>query len=85
MSTSNDASVLTRQARTKEMPEQRFRRVATRRTRLILKYLRLLGNTANQGYKHTQAEVEAIFTTLKKAVGETEAKFSQLREERFNL
>jgi len=85
MSTSNDASVLTGQARTREMPEQRFRRVATRRTRLILRYLRLLGNTANQGYKHTQAEVDTIFITLKKAVAETEAKFSELREERFNL
>lgn len=85
MSTSNDASVVTGQARAKEMPEQRFRRVATRRTRLILKYLRLLGNTANQGYRHTQAEVDAIFTALNKAVAETEAKFSELREERFNL
>lgn len=85
MSTSSEEGVLVRQAGTKETPEQRFRRVATRRTRQILKYLRLLGNTANQRYEHTQAEVDGIFSALKKAVVETEAKFSKLHEESFNL
>jgi hypothetical protein len=85
MSTSNEGTVVVKRAPTKEAPEQRFRRVATGRTRQILKYLRLLGNTANQGYKHTQGEAEAIFTTLKKALTETEAKFSELHEQSFRL
>ena len=85
MNTSNEGSVLIKQPRTQETPEQRFRRVATRRTRLILKYLRLLGNTASQNYRHTQGEVDAIFTALKKAVAETEAKFSELDDQGFEL
>lgn len=85
MSTSNEGDLLIHSTRRKEPPEQRFRRVATRRTRQVLRYLRLLANTANQGYAYTQTEVEAIFSTLKKAIAETEAKFSELHEQSFNL
>jgi hypothetical protein len=85
MNTSSEGNVLIERAAAKETPEERFRRVATRRTRQILKYLRLLGNTANHGYRHTQGEVDVIFATVKKAVAETEAKFSKLHEQSFNL
>lgn len=85
MSTSSEASIPMLQQERKESPEERFRRVATRRTRQALKYLRLLGNTGNQGYKHTQGEVDAIFGALRKALAETEAKFSSVKEQNFTL
>jgi hypothetical protein len=84
MTTSGDGSVSIKQE-AKETPEQRFRRVATRRTRQTLRCLRLLANTSNQAYKYTQAEADAIFTTLRKALAETEAKFSEVHEETFSL
>jgi hypothetical protein len=85
MSTSSEDNIVIGSAAAKETPGQRFRRVATRRTRQILKHLRLLGNTANQNYKHTQEEVDAIFAALRKALADTEAKFSTLHEEGFEL
>lgn len=74
------------ESKVRETPEQRFRRVATRRTRVILRFLRLLGNTANkQAYKFSDRDVEAIFSALAKALDETRAKFVSVDEEEFVL
>ena len=85
MGTSSETSISVSQKEGREKPEERFRRVATRRTKQVLKYLRLLGNTANVGYKHTEGEADAIFSALRKALAETEGKFANVEEENFTL
>ena len=51
----------------KETNEQRFKRIAERRTKVILEYLRLLGNCANTGsYNYNEEEVETIFSAIEK-------------------
>lgn len=69
----------------RETPDARFRRVATRRTRLILKYLRLLGNTSGQGYRHTKQETDAIFTAIRNGLAQAEGKFSPAEDHEFSL
>ncbi len=82
----NDDSVaVSQQPKVGETPEQKFRRIATRRTRAILKYLRLLGNTAKPHYKFSTHEVDAIFSALKKALADTEARFLIVDEDSFRL
>lgn len=81
-----NVELVQQEAKIRETSEQRFRRVATRRTRLILRYLRLLGNTANrQAYKSSEAEIEAIFSAIEKAVADTKSKFLHVDEEEFAL
>lgn len=80
------AETVQQEMKTRETSEQRFRRVATRRTRLILRYLRLLGNTSNaQAYRSSETEVEAIFSAIEKAVADTKSKFLRVDEEEFAL
>lgn len=84
--TTNENILVSRPLKLKETPEQKFRRIATRRARAILKYLRLLGNTANLNtYKFSKHEVDTIFAALKKALAETEAKFLTVHEDNFEL
>jgi len=53
-----------------ETKEQKFKRIATTRTRRILEDLRLLGNCANRGaYAYTKEDVNKIFAAI-----ESEAK-----------
>ncbi|MGH9739498.1 MAG: hypothetical protein ACRD4X_13080 [Candidatus Acidiferrales bacterium] len=85
MNTSSDSLGTNSEGRIKETPEERFRRVATRRTRLILRFLRLLGNTSGTGYRHTEADVEVIFSAIRQGLAQAEGKFSKMQEHEFSL
>lgn len=81
-----NAETVQQETKTRETPEQRFRRVATRRVRILLRFFRLLGNTANgQAYEYCEQDVEAIFSALEKALADTKAKFLRVDEEEFAL
>ena len=67
--------------------EERFRRIATKRTNNILEQLRLLGNCSNKcNYEYTNEEVKKIFNAIECELRETKMKFySKLNKEKFNL
>lgn len=69
----------------KESREERFKRIATRRTKQIMRQLRLLGNTAGPNYKRSSHDVETIFAAIRKAVADTEARFSRASDTEFSL
>ena len=64
----------------------RFKRVAERRTRGILRNLRILGNCGNKGnYSYTPDQVRKIFSEVEQAVKEARSKFHLPRDKEFKL
>lgn len=56
---------------------ERFKELAPKRTRMILKNLEVLGNCSNRGgYEYSEADILKIFGAIKKKIAEVEAKFS---------
>lgn len=72
---------------TRETPEERFRRVAERRTNAVLRNLRLLGNCANRRvYRYSEDEVKSIFSAIDKQLRDCRASFqSGSKDTRFRL
>lgn len=68
-----------------ETKSQRFKRIATNRTRRILNDFRLLGNCANtRNYEYTDKEVTIIFSAIDKELRRIKSLFSK-KEENFSL
>lgn len=66
-----------------EDKNERFRRLAEKRTNKIIDTLKLLGNCANRGnYTYTAEEVARIFAAIEKNVADTKKKFAEVPEER---
>ena len=66
----------------KETAEERFKRLATKRTNVILNDLRVLGNLSNKvNYSYSEEDVEKIFTAIYEMIRDLEEKFS-VKEER---
>lgn len=56
---------------------ERFKELAPKRTRGILKALEILGNCSNKsGYEYTDQDILKIFGAIDKKVAETKARFS---------
>ena len=69
-----------------ETSEERFKRLATKRTNEILKRLDTLGNCANrQVYNYTQKEVDKIFKAIENKIKEVRARFHFPGRENFKL
>ena len=69
-----------------ETREERFRRLATKRTNSILDDLRKLGNLSNRiNYKYSEEDVERIFTAIYEAVADVESQFSKQDKQDFQL
>lgn len=59
-----------------EIPRERFRRLASLRTNIILKRLKVLGNCSNrQAYEYYEDDIEKIFSEIDRKVKEIKAKF----------
>jgi len=59
-----------------ENRSQRFKRIASKRTDLVLHYLHLLGNCSNKSaYDYTDEEVKKIFNAIDEQVRITKARF----------
>lgn len=70
----------------KETRNERFKRVATKRTNDTLNKIRILGNCANKsGYNYSEEEVNKIFNTLDKALKGARAKFHFSKNKEFKL
>ncbi len=70
----------------KESKSDRFKRVAERRTKGVLRGLRILGNCGNKGnYSYTSDQVRKIFYEVEQAVREAKGKFHLPRDREFKL
>jgi len=62
-----------------ETKEQRFQRLATKRTQAALQKIRLLGNLTSSSYGYTSEQAAKIIGALRAAVDTVEAKFNRVR------
>lgn len=62
-----------------ETKEQRFQRLATKRTQATLQKIRLLGNLTSSSYGYTPEQAAKIIAALRAAVDAVEAKFNRVR------
>jgi len=69
-----------------ETRNERFKRIATKRTNEILEKIRILGNCSNRSsYEYTEEEVNKIFSEVERLLRLTKAKFLAEKRERFRL
>ena len=69
-----------------ESRNDRFKRVAAKRTNDILEKIRILGNCSNKSsYDYTEEEVNKIFSEIDKKLKLTKGKFLAGKRERFRL
>jgi CHASE1-domain containing sensor protein len=69
-----------------ETSRDRFRRLATLRTNLVLKRLKILGNCSNRHvYEYNEKDIDKIFTEIEKKVKEVKAKFYYPKHKEFRL
>ena len=64
----------------------RFKKLATSRTNLVLKSLKVLGNCANKSaYDYSEEEIQKIFKEIEKEVKNVKGKFHYKRSKKFKL
>lgn len=70
----------------KESKDERFRRIAEKRTNDILRKLRLLGNCANKSiYGYDVKDAEKIFNAIEEQLEMVKNKFKSGKNEKFKL
>ena len=65
-----------------ETKEQRFQRLATKRTQAALQKVRLLGNLTSSSYGYSPEQASKIIAALRAAVDAVEARFNRVRGSR---
>lgn len=69
-----------------ESRNERFKRIATRRTNNILNQIRLLGNLSNKStYEYSEEEVSKIFSAIDSLLKISKAKFHSHKKKEFKL
>lgn len=69
-----------------EQKSARFKRLATKRTNIILDRIRILGNCANRSaYEYSEAEINKIFSEIDRLLKETKVKFHFPKNKEFKL
>ncbi len=69
-----------------ETRNERFKRLAAKRTNEVLDKIRILGNCANKSsYDYSKEEINKIFTEIDKHLKITKAKFLSCKGDRFKL
>ena len=64
--------------RSREKKEERFKRIATRRTQKILNYVRLLGNCSNRtAYSYKSEDIAKIFSAVDRELQRVKVLFSK--------
>ncbi len=67
----------------KSLKQERFKRLATKRTNNVLKALKVLGNCSNSSaYDYTNKEVDAIFSAIDKQARLVRNKFHASQDEK---
>jgi hypothetical protein len=69
-----------------ESSEERFKRIASKRTNRLLNELRLLGNCSNKGtYSYDEKQVNQIFSALEQETKRVKALFINNKKKRITL
>lgn len=69
-----------------ETREKRFKRIATKRTNVIIQKISLLGNCSNRSsYDYTEQEVSKIFNAIDKELKQAKARFTFSKNKTFKL
>lgn len=69
-----------------ENSRDRFKRLASARTNIVLKRLKVLGNCSNrQIYEYEEEDIDKIFSEIERRVKETKAKFQVSKKKEFKL
>jgi len=69
-----------------EIKKERFKRLATQRTNIVLKRLKVLGNCSNRSaYEYTEEEVNKIFSEIERRLREIKSKFHFPKNKEFKL
>ncbi len=69
-----------------ETRNERFKRIASKRTNEILEKIRILGNCSNKSsYQYTEEEVNKVFSEIEKRLRITKAKFLSGKSDKFKL
>ena len=72
--------------RSNEHPRDRFKRLATARTNIVLKRLKVLGNCSNRNiYEYDEQDIDKIFSEIERKVKESKAKFHFPKKREFKL
>lgn len=70
----------------KENKSDRFKRLATQRTRAIIHKMRILGNCSNRNaYEYTEADVRKIFIAIEDQLKEVRNRFRNPQDKEFHL
>lgn len=62
-----------------ESKEEKFVRLATKRTQAALVKIRLLGNLTTSSYRYTEEQANRITAALRQAIDEIDGKFKKIR------
>jgi len=69
-----------------ESKRNKFARLATARTKIVLQKIKVLGNCSNNYiYEYTEQDVKRIFEAIEKEVRRVKAMFTKPAEEGFSL
>ena len=69
-----------------ETRHERFKRLATIRTKVILDRIRVLGNCSNnQLYEYTDSEISKIFGAIEQSIRDAKTKFKASKKNDFRL
>jgi len=75
-----------KQSTNNEHPRDRFKRLATLRTNIVLQRLKVLGNCSNRNiYEYDEKDIDKIFSEIERKVRETKAKFHYPKNKGFKL
>ena len=70
----------------KQEKQERFKRLATTRTNIVIKRIKVLGNCANRSaYEYTEEEINKIFSAIESELKHVKAKFSFPKNREFKL
>lgn len=69
-----------------ETKEQRFKRIASKRTDKVLDELRKLGNCSNRGiYNYTSGDIKKIFSAIESELKRVKALYIETKSNKFTL
>jgi len=64
-----------------ESKHDKFKRIATRRVRRIIRTIESLGNLSRPSYEYTDQEVEKIFSAIQETLNNTKTLFTAKRSD----
>ncbi len=65
---------------------ERFKRLATLRTKNVLRALKVLGNCSNSNaYEYSDKEIEAVFSAIEKQLRTVKGKFQSTTQEKIDF